>query len=151
MTKEDDRSNSIPIDLVRWSDALQRHIDMPASALWLMACLAHEVDSTVPAEEMTPALRSWLFRVEEMVTQIVGARSWDEAVRRLQIPERSERSLRAWVEIGAAPPALRELLDSQDRITLDEKVFDEFTRILERPAEPTQALRDLMDEAEDVE
>jgi hypothetical protein len=42
------------------------------------------------------------------------------------------------------------LLDAaraDDRITLDAEAFDEVVRILERPGEPTQALRDLVAEA----
>lgn len=42
------------------------------------------------------------------------------------------------------------LLDAaraSDRITLEAEAFDEVVRILERPGEPTQALRDLVAEA----
>lgn len=110
MTENHQHIGRIRLDPVGWSDALQRHIDVPASAIWFMACLAHEVDSTVPSEVITPALQAWLFRVEEFVTEIVEASSWDEAVRILQIPERSHRSLAGWVEDGSAPPVFRELL-----------------------------------------
>jgi hypothetical protein len=40
--------DEIRLALRRWSDALQRHIDIPAYVLWPMACLAYEVDLTVP-------------------------------------------------------------------------------------------------------
>ena len=108
MTK--DAEPNLRIDLVRWSDALSRHVDVPASAIWVMACLVYEVESTVPPESITPATRAWLFRTKEVVTQVVGASSWDEAVRVLLVPQRSQSSLAAWVKVGQAPPHLRELL-----------------------------------------
>lgn len=98
------------IDLKRWSDALQAYVDVPASAVWCMACLAHEVDATVPPDAITPATQAWLYRVKESVRQVVGAPSWEEALRMLDVPRRSHRSLAAWLEIGGAPTHLRETL-----------------------------------------
>lgn len=96
--------------LRRWSDALQRDIDIPASALWSMACLAYEVDSTLAKEARTPELEAWLLRVQEAVVEVVGAADWVGAVRVLQIPDRSPRSLAVWAEGSGVEPELRKRL-----------------------------------------
>lgn len=65
---------------------------------------------------------------------------------------RMGRHIMATDETGGAPVELStpllEAARQSNRITLDAAAFDEFVRIRERPAEPTQALRDLMAEAE---
>ncbi|MEX0892241.1 MAG: DUF1778 domain-containing protein [Gemmatimonadota bacterium] len=72
---------------------------------------------------------------------------FDWCVRQVQ----TGRHIMATDESGHAPIELSTpLLDAargDNRITLDAEAFDEFVRILERPAEPTQTLRDLMAEA----
>lgn len=100
----------VRLDLLNWSDALQRHINVPAYSLWLMACLAWEVESTIEPDAMTPELEAWLFRVEQLVISVVGVGTWEEAVRTLRISARSRGSLAAWLRRDEVPPRLREKL-----------------------------------------
>lgn len=86
------------VDLTTWSDALQRHIPVPASTLWVLANLAYVVDSTVPIEHVGDELAGWTYRAERVAADIVGAGSWDDTVRALHIPERSRRSLVAHLQ-----------------------------------------------------
>src|SRR5690606_12267669 len=44
----------VKFNIKTWSDALHRHVDVPAFVLWPMACLAYEVDSTIPKDARTP-------------------------------------------------------------------------------------------------
>lgn len=108
--KDDDH---IRVDLRHWSDALQRRIHVPPSALWVMANLAHEAER-VPIENMTPELSGWLYRTERMVAEIVGVDSWDAATRALLIPENSRGSLQAHLQnlpADEVPARLTELRD----------------------------------------
>jgi hypothetical protein len=100
----------IRLDLRRWSDALQRHIDIPAYVLWPMACLAYEVELTVPTEAMTPEMEAWLWRVKAAVVDVVGAETWHEAVGLMGIAEGRRGSLSAWLDSGEAPRDLHERL-----------------------------------------
>jgi len=104
--------DEIPIDLKRWSDPLQRRIEIPASTLWPMACLAHEVGLGIASDARTPELDAWLWQVQQGVVEIVGADSWDEAVEILHISVRKRRSLAAWLKSGAAPPGIRTRLEA---------------------------------------
>lgn len=108
---------ALRVDPSRWSDALQRYLDVPAVALWVMACLAHEVDSSVSHDTMTPEVAAWLYRAEALVTGLVGVDSWDEAARILLIPARAPASLAAWLdhEGDAVPPRLRRALTEAPR------------------------------------
>jgi hypothetical protein len=104
--------DAIRLDLRRWSDVLQRHIDLPAYVLWPMACLAYEVELTVPKETMTPELEAWLWRVKAAVVDVVGTENWHEAVGLMQIAQRRRGSLSVWLDSGQAPRDLHERLRS---------------------------------------
>lgn len=106
--------DELRVDIHHWSDALQRRIDLPAHALWYMAALAYEVDSSVPAEAVTPEIRAWLYKVEGLVAEVIGVETWDEAVRVLGLPDGSGRSLAAWLSLDdTIPPGLRRALEER--------------------------------------
>lgn len=126
-------SEKLRVDPKRWSDALQRSIEIPASALWPVACLAYEVDSRIDHDARTPELEAWLWRVQQVVAEIVGVGTWDDAVKILDIPARSQSSLAAWVRGGAAPPSIA------SRLQVDRQAGPEDTGRLRQADKSTQA------------
>jgi uncharacterized protein (DUF433 family) len=127
----------IPDGLLTWSDALQRHIRVPASTIWVLACLAHEVDASVRIEDMPNFVRRWLRRAEHHVADVVGADSWDEAVRMLPL-HRSIDSLDRWEADGG-----QDVLES-DRFAKDRHDKPIASRLRELPGV------DLRQEGEDL-
>lgn len=93
-----------------WSDALQRPVAIPGSALWVLACLVYEVEVGVASDAMPEDVKGWLLRAQHMVAEIIGVESSEAALRELPIPRNSQRSLASWFRSRGlpAPPASHE-------------------------------------------